>query len=426
PKGVLLVGAPGTGKTLLARAVAGEAAVPFISISGSEFVEMLVGVGAARVRDLFAQAAKSAPCIVFIDELDALGRSRGSGLSSNEEREQTLNQLLVEMDGFTPHDAVVIMAATNRPEVLDPALMRPGRFDRQVVVAPPDRKGREEILHVHAREVPLADDADLSVVAQRTPGFAGADLANLVNEAALLAARRGQEQVDLKCFSDAIDRVVAGLEKKNPLLSEEEKRRIAYHEVGHALAGALAGGDDDVHKISIVPRSLGLGGFTMSLPNEERQLHTKKALGAKLVGIMGGRAAEEVVFGDPSTGAQNDLQKATALARSMVVDYGFSDAVGLVSVRAGRQSQFLRDREGEGIALGRDVGDKLADTIDTEVRRLVDEAFNEALTLLREHRGALDRIAERLVEQEVLEGAELSEMLREAKGEAPGEQASGQ
>ncbi len=411
PRGVLLVGPPGTGKTLLARAVAGEAAVPFVSISGSEFVEMFVGVGAARVRDLFLQARRRAPCIVFIDELDALGRSRSGALVGNEEREQTLNQLLVEMDGFDAGEAVVVLAATNRPDVLDPALLRPGRFDRRVGVGLPDRRQREAILRVHARRVPLAEDVDFEVLAARTPGFAGADLANLVNEAALLAARKDLQRVDAACFTEAVDRLVAGVAKKNPLVDPSERRRIAYHEVGHALASTLAGGRERVEKISIVPRGLGLGGFTMSVPEEEQRLWTRRALQARLVGLLGGRAAEEVVFGDPSTGAQDDLRRATALARSMVVEYGFSEAVGLVSVGVAGE-RFLEGPEGKGtVPLGREVGAKLADAIDAEVRRLVDEAFERARRLLLAHRAELDRIAEALLREEVLEGEALQALL---------------
>jgi cell division protease FtsH len=420
PKGVLLLGPPGTGKTLLARAVAGEAKVPFISISGSEFVEMFVGVGAARVRDLFEQAAKSAPCIVFIDELDALGRSRGGaalGGGSNEEREQTLNQLLVEMDGFEPHQAVIIMAATNRPEVLDPALMRPGRFDRQVLVDRPDRQGREQILRVHMRKVQLADDVDTAVIAARTPGFAGADLANLANEAALLAARRGREHVTMEDFSAAIDRVVAGLEKKSRIITEEERRRVAYHEVGHALAGTLSGAGDLVHKISIVPRGIAALGYTMQLPSEERYLMTESDIRARLVGLLGGRAAEELVFGEGSTGAHDDLRKATDIARAMVTEYGMSEAVGPVSVGSDRRPTFLQGREGGGggISFGREVGDKVADAVDGEVRRIVEAAREQAMKLLRANREALERIAERLLELEVLEGQELQALLEKAQ-----------
>ncbi|MFW6031662.1 MAG: ATP-dependent zinc metalloprotease FtsH [Myxococcota bacterium] len=420
PKGLLLVGPPGTGKTLLARAVAGEAKVPFISISGSEFVEMFVGVGAARVRDLFEQANRSAPCIVFIDELDALGRSRGGaalGGGSNEEREQTLNQLLVELDGFEPHQAVIIMAATNRPEILDPALLRPGRFDRQVLVDRPDRRGREQILKVHVRSLKLADDVDLSVVAARTPGFAGADLANLSNEAALLAARRGHERVTLDDFSAAIDRVIAGLEKRSRIITDEERKRVAFHEVGHALAGTLSGAQDTVHKISIVPRGMAALGYTMQLPTEERYLMTQSAIHAKLVGLLGGRTAEELVFGEVSTGAQDDLRKATDIARAMVTEYGMSPAIGPVSVSSERRPLFLQGREGGsgGFSMGRDVGDSLSDAIDTEVRRIVDEARDRAMTLLRENREVLDDMAERLLDAEILEGDELRERLEVAK-----------
>jgi cell division protease FtsH len=413
PRGVLLVGPPGTGKTLLAKAVAGEAGVPFVSISGSEFVEMLVGVGAARVRDLFQKARETSPCIVFIDELDALGRSRGSGIGSNEEREQTLNQLLVEMDGFADHEAVVVIAATNRPEILDTALLRPGRFDRQVVVDVPDRTGRLAILKVHARAVPLADDVDLEAIAKITPGFAGADLRNLVNEAAILAAREDLDRVTQKCFRRAIDRVVAGLEKKNLLLTDEDKRRTAYHEVGHALSHLLAGGDDVVHKITIIPRGRALG-FTMSSPEREAYSYTEVALRAKLVGLLGGRAAEQVVYGNSSTGDQNDLQRATDLARAMVVDYGMSKEVGPVSVSARRGPMYLAGKDGNPVAISREIGEQLADTIDREVRRFVDEALETATALLTKNRAALDHIADELVEAEVLEGELLETLMREA------------
>jgi cell division protease FtsH len=425
PKGVLLVGPPGTGKTLIARAVAGEARVPFISISGSEFVEMFVGVGAARVRDLFEQAAKSAPCIVFIDELDALGKSRGgvTGPGSNEEREQTLNQLLVEMDGFNPHNAVIIMAATNRPEILDPALLRPGRFDRQVLVDRPDRVGREAILKVHVRQVKLDEEVDLSVVAARTPGFAGADLANLVNEAALLAARRGKEKVSMAELSDAIDRVIAGLEKKSRVITEKERRRVAFHEAGHALAGLLAGGDEVVHKISIIPRGMAALGYTMQLPTEERYLMTQSEIEAKLVGMLGGRAAEELVFGEPSTGAQNDLQRATDIARAMVIDYGMSEKIGPVSISSERKPIFLGGADGH-VSFARDVGERLGDTIDEEVRRIVEHARQRAITLLRDNRDALDRVADALIEREVLEGEALEALLARAKEEHEARQAA--
>jgi len=413
PRGVMLVGPPGTGKTLLAKAVAGEAGVPFISISGSEFVEMLVGVGAARVRDLFQKARESTPCIIFIDELDALGRSRGSGIGSNEEREQTLNQLLVEMDGFAEHEAVVVIAATNRPEILDSALLRPGRFDRQVVVDVPDRTGRLEILKVHARRAPLADDVNLEEIAKVTPGFAGADLANLINEAAILAARDNLDRVGQSCFRRAIDRVVAGLERKL-LLSHEDKLRTAHHEVGHALAHLLAGGNDVVHKITIVPRGRALG-FTMATPEREAYSHTAPQLRAKMVGLLGGRAAEEVVYGGSSTGDQNDLERATDLARAMVVDYGMSDEVGPISVSARRRPMFLQGKDGNPVTVNRQIGEHLADTIDREVRRLVDEALTTAKALLEENRQSLDSISERLVEEEVLEGDLLEELMREAR-----------
>ncbi|MCB9613777.1 MAG: ATP-dependent metallopeptidase FtsH/Yme1/Tma family protein [Sandaracinus sp.] len=409
PKGILLVGPPGTGKTLLARAVAGEAKVPFISISGSEFVEMFVGVGAARVRDLFEQAAQTAPAIVFIDELDALGRSRGPGnlAGSNEEREQTLNQLLVELDGFEPlgegRGAVVILAATNRPEVLDPALLRAGRFDRQVVVDRPDRAGRRKILEVHARKVPL-DDVDLDEIAARTPGFAGADLANLVNEAALRAAREGREVVTMADFSSAQDRVLAGLEQRSRLVDPEERRRVAFHECGHAIAARLGGSDAKVHKVSIVPRSIGALGFTMQLPERERRLFTAKQLEAQLVALVGGRAAEELVFGEPSTGAADDLRKATDLARAMVLEHGLTSAVGPVAIE--RRGSYLG-----GVAAELDVGPKVADAADAEIRRLVETALAEAKRLLQSERARLDAMAAALLEAEVLEGEALDRHL---------------
>ncbi|MFT5356799.1 MAG: cell division protease FtsH [Polyangiales bacterium] len=415
PKGVLLVGPPGTGKTLLARAVAGEAEVPFISINGSEFVEMFVGVGAARVRDLFAQAEVSAPCIVFIDELDAIGRTRSgvaTGGGAHEEREQTLNQLLVELDGFKPKKAVIIMSATNRPEILDPALLRPGRFDRQVLVDRPDRSGRAAILRVHARSVLLNDEVDLETIAARTPGFAGADLANLVNEAALLAARHGQTTVSNSDFSEAIDRVVAGLEKKSRLMSPEERKRVAYHEVGHALASVLAGSDERVHKISIIPRGMSALGYTMQLPDRDRYLLTESELRIKLIGLLGGRAAEVLVFGEASTGAQNDLQKVTQLASAMVGEYGMSDAVGLVAVRRDTSAQFLA---GPSVNGARDVGERLADTIDSEVRRIVEAAHEEALALLGANREQLETVAARLLESEQLEGEELQSLLTQTR-----------
>lgn len=410
PKGVLLVGPPGTGKTLLARAVAGEAGVPFISINGSEFVEMFVGVGAARVRDLFEQAEKEAPCIVFIDELDALGRSRvGNSMLGNSERESTLNQLLVEMDGFEPRKAVILMSATNRPEVLDPALLRAGRFDRQVLVDRPDRMGREAILRVHVRGVRLSDGVDLEVLARRTPGLSGADLANLVNEAALLAARQDQGSVPMSCFSEALDRIVAGLAKKGRLVDEHERERVAYHEVGHALCAHLAGSNEKVHKISIVPRGLGALGFTMNLPDRERHILTRSELLARLRSLLGGRAAEDVVFGEPSTGAQNDLQKATELARSMITEYGMSDALGPVYLRREARPLFLDGPTAGGSSSA--YGSAVADRIDAETRAAVTEALEDARRMLTAHRGLLDTIARRLLEAEQLEGEELDELL---------------
>jgi cell division protease FtsH len=414
PKGVLLVGPPGTGKTLLARAVAGEAKVPFISINGSEFVEMLAGVGAARARDLFRQAARQAPCIVFIDELDAIGRSRAgpTGFGGSDERDQTLNQLLVEMDGFDSTHEVIVMAATNRPEVLDPALLRAGRFDRHVLVDRPDRIGREAILRIHAREVELGDDVDLAAVAARTPGFAGADLASLINEAALLSVRRDIEAVDMQAMSSAIDRVVAGLQKSNRLVSPADRKRVAYHEVGHALASVLGDSDQRVHKISIIPRGLGALGFTLQHPDEETQLLTKPAIHARLMGLLGGRAAEELVFGEPSTGAQNDLSRATEIARAMVVDYGMSEAVGPVALKVSGGPNFL-GAESERSK----IGAELANKIDVEVRRIVEDALTGARELLSAQRAMLDRITAELLERDELEGELLKRLLDEARGE---------
>ncbi|MDE3154412.1 MAG: ATP-dependent zinc metalloprotease FtsH [Acidobacteriota bacterium] len=408
PKGVLLVGPPGTGKTLLARAVAGEAKVPFFSLSGSEFVEMFVGVGAARVRDLFAQAEVKAPCIVFIDELDALGKVRVPGaFGGHEEREQTLNQLLAEMDGFDPRKGVIIMAATNRPEVLDPALLRPGRFDRQVLVDKPDARGREAILAIHTRQVRLAEDVDLKIVAARTVGFAGADLANLVNEAALLAARRDRKAVDMAAFEEAIDRLVAGLEKKR-VMSPKERRIVAYHESGHALVATSVPGLDPVHKISIVQRGFGALGYTMQLPVEERYLMTRADLLGQLAVLLGGRSAEEVAFGEISTGAQNDLQRATDIARAMVTEYGMSDALGTVSFENGHRSRFLE----VGMPPERGAySEETARLIDAEVKRLVGEAHQRARDILTADRARLDLLSARLLEKEVLEGEELRALL---------------
>jgi cell division protease FtsH len=408
PKGVLLVGPPGTGKTLLARAVAGEANVPFFSLSGSEFVEMFVGVGAARVRDLFRQAESKAPCIVFIDELDALGKVRlQSPMGGHEEREQTLNQLLAEMDGFDSKKGVIIMAATNRPEVLDPALLRPGRFDRQVLVDKPDVKGREAILRIHVRQVKLAENVDLRVVAARTAGFAGADLANVVNEAALLAARRDKESVELRDFDEAIDRIVAGLEKKR-VMSPRERRIVAFHESGHAIVASVLPNLDPVHKISIIQRGFGALGYTMQLPLEDRYLMSKTDLENQLAVLLGGRTAESIVFGEVSTGAQNDLLRATDIARAMVTEFGMSDAIGPVSHEGHRRGAFIET------PFAPERGPYAEDTarvIDAEVKRIVDNAEGCARRILMERRAGLDAVSERLLEKEVIDGAELRQML---------------
>ena len=408
PKGVLLVGPPGTGKTLLARAVAGEAKVPFFSLSGSEFVEMFVGVGAARVRDLFRQAETKAPCIVFIDELDALGKVRlQSPMGGHEEREQTLNQLLSEMDGFDARKGVIIMAATNRPEVLDPALLRPGRFDRQVLVDKPDVNGREAILKIHVRQVKLADSVDLRIIAARTAGFAGADLANLVNEAALLAARRDKAAVDRADFEEAIDRIIAGLEKKR-VMNAHERRVVAFHECGHAIVATALPGLDPVHKISIVARGFGALGYTMQLPVEERYIISKTNLEHRIAVLLGGRAAEGLVFGERTTGAQNDLLRATDMARSMVTEYGMSDLVGPVNHDNRRRSTFLDP----GFPMERGAyAEETARVIDAEVKRIIDIAEATARQILSDRRAMLDVISERLLEKEVIEGDELRELM---------------
>jgi cell division protease FtsH len=410
PKGVLLLGPPGTGKTLLARAVAGEARVPFFSLSGSEFVEMFVGVGAARVRDLFAQAEARAPCIIFIDELDALGKARVvSPLGTHEEREQTLNQLLAEMDGFDPRKGVIVMAATNRPEVLDPALLRPGRFDRQVVVDRPDVQGREAILRLHARAVKLAPDVDLKVVAARTAGFAGADLANLVNEATLLAARKDRTDVSMAEFEEAIDRLLAGLKRKR-VMSPREREIVACHEAGHAIVASILPGVDPVHKISIVQRGHEALGHTLQLPLEERYLMTREDLRNQLAVWLGGRAAEEIVFHEISTGAQNDLLRATDLARAMVAQFGMSDAVGPVALSGRSRPRFL-ELPGQEIE---PFAEETARQVDAEVKRLMVEAHDRAGSLLRERRHTLDAVARRLVEREVVEGDELRALIADA------------
>ncbi|NMG20759.1 ATP-dependent zinc metalloprotease FtsH4 [Brasilonema bromeliae] len=415
PKGVLLVGPPGTGKTLLAKAVAGEAGVPFFSISGSEFVELFVGVGSSRVRDLFEQAKKQAPCIVFIDELDAIGKSRSSGgfYGGNDEREQTLNQLLAEMDGFAAGDAtVIVLAATNRPEVLDPALLRPGRFDRQVLVDRPDLSDREAILKIHAQKVKLGEDVNLAAIATRTPGFAGADLANLVNEAALLAARNQRSYVAQEDFAEAIERVVAGLEKKSRVLNDKEKKIVAYHEVGHALVGSLTSGNGRVEKISIVPRGMAALGYTLQLPTEDRFLMDEAELRGQIATLLGGRSAEEIVFGSVTTGAANDLQRATDLAERMVTTYGMSKILGPLAYQQGQQPMFL----GDGMPNPRRMmSEETAQAIDREVKEIVETAHQQALDTLKLNRDLLEAIATQLLETEVIEGEKLHSLLRQVQ-----------
>ncbi|MBK8380105.1 MAG: ATP-dependent zinc metalloprotease FtsH [Nitrospira sp.] len=396
PKGILLVGPPGTGKTLLAKAVAGEAGVPFFSISGSEFVEMFVGVGAARVRDLFEQAKGKAPCIIFLDELDALGKARGVGPMAHEEREQTLNQLLVEMDGFDSRVGVILVAATNRPEILDPALLRAGRFDRQVLVDRPDKIGRLAILKVHARTITIANQADLETIAAMTPGFVGADLANLLNEAALLAVRRGKDTVSLSELQEAVERVIGGLEKKNRVLNKMERARVAHHEVGHALVAMSIPGGDAVHKISIIPRGIAALGYTMQLPTEDRFLMTVSELKNRIAILLGGRAAEEVTYGEVSTGAQDDLRKATDIAKSMVKAYGMSEKLGQVSLERDRQSIFLQT--GPSQTPG-DYSEQTSREIDCEVRLLIDEQFERARNLITSQEAILRKAAQVLLEK---------------------------
>ena len=408
PKGVLLVGPPGTGKTLLARAVAGEAKVPFFSISGSEFVEMFVGVGASRVRDLFSQAGSQAPCIVFIDELDALGKARGvAAFGGNDEREQTLNQLLVEMDGFESNKGVIIMSATNRPEILDPALLRPGRFDRQVMLDRPDINGREAILKIHSRKVLLGPDVDLHKIAGLVPGFAGADLANLVNEAALLAARKDKETVGAAEFDAAIDRVVGGLEKKNRVMNPQEKEIVAFHESGHAIVAESVKHADPVHKISIIPRGIAALGYTQQQPTEDRYLMTRPELLDRLAVLLGGRVAEELVFGEISTGAQNDLQRATVIARSMVAEYGMSDRLGLVTYESARQPMFLP----ENYTPNKTYSETKATQIDEEISAVMEQTHQRVRKILSERRQVLDELAHLLSEKEVVQGEELRQML---------------
>ena len=410
PKGILLVGPPGTGKTLLAKAIAGEADVPFLSISGSDFVEMFVGVGASRVRDLFAQAKKNAPCIVFIDEIDAVGRYRGAGLGGgHDEREQTLNQLLVEMDGFESNEGIIVIAATNRPDILDPALLRPGRFDRQVVVPIPDVKGREEILKVHTRNTPLADDVDLGMIARSTPGFTGADLENLVNEAALLAARKNKDRVGMEELEAAKDKVLMGTERKSMIISEEERRDTAYHEAGHALVAKLTPGSDPIHKVSIIPRGQALG-VTQQLPTDDRHIYSKEYLLANITTLMGGRAAEEVVLGHFTTGAGNDIERATEIARKMVCEWGMSERLGPLSFGRREEQVFL----GKELVMHKDYSEKTAQEIDEEVRRIVNECYERAKGLIEQNIEALHRLAGALLERESLTGDEIEEVLKEA------------
>ena len=416
PRGVLLLGAPGTGKTLLSRAVAGEANVPFFSISGSDFVEMFVGVGAARVRDLFEQARKNQPCIIFIDEIDAVGRHRGAGLGGgHDEREQTLNQLLVEMDGFDAGTGIILLAATNRPDILDPALLRPGRFDRQIVVDRPDVNGRRDILKVHLKDKKVSKEVDLDVIARRTPGFVGADIANLVNEAALLAGRRNKDKLGMAEFEEAIDRVMAGPERKSRVISKKEREIIAYHEAGHALVASKIDGSDPVHKISIIPRGHMALGYTLQLPEEDRFLVSKKELSDRITILLSGRVTELLKFGDVTTGASNDLERATQIARQMVTQFGMSDRLGLVTLGRKQHEVFL----GRDIMEDRNYSEEIAYAIDQEVRSIIDECFNLAKNILTEHSERLEEITTLLLEKEVLEGDELDELLGYPKKEAP-------
>ncbi len=413
PKGVLLVGPPGTGKTLLAKAIAGEAGVPFFSISGSDFVEMFVGVGASRVRDLFDQAKKNAPCLVFIDEIDAVGRHRGAGLGGgHDEREQTLNQLLVEMDGFESNEGVIIIAATNRPDVLDPALLRPGRFDRQIVVPQPDVKGRLEILKVHTRNIPLAENVNLEVIARGTPGFSGADLANLVNEAALLAARKSKSVVDMEDFEAAKDKVLMGVERRSMIISEEEKRNTAYHESGHALVAKLTPGTDPIHKVSIIPRGRALG-VTQQLPLDDRYTYSKDYLLKMISVLLGGRAAEEVALGHMTTGAGNDLERATELARKMVTQWGMSERLGPLTFGKREEQIFL----GKELTKLKDYSEKTAEEIDEEVKRIVTEQYEYAKDLIRKNRHLLDALVNLLLEKETIDGAEIDRLINNFKGQ---------
>ncbi|MGI5911252.1 MAG: ATP-dependent zinc metalloprotease FtsH [Syntrophomonadaceae bacterium] len=407
PKGILLFGAPGTGKTLMARAVAGEAGVPFFSISGSDFVEMFVGVGAARVRDLFEQAKKNSPCIVFIDEIDAVGRQRGAGLGGgHDEREQTLNQLLVEMDGFSANEGIIIMASTNRPDILDPALLRPGRFDRHILIDRPDVKGREAILSVHIKDKPVADDVNLEVLAKRTPGFTGADLANMVNEAALLSARRGHEKISMQELEESIERVIAGPEKKSRVISEKEKKLVAYHEAGHAIVSYFLPNTDKLHKISIIPRGRA-GGYTLLLPEEDRNYITRSYLLDEVTTLLGGRVAEALVLHDISTGAQNDLERASSIVRKMITEYGMSDELGPLTFGHKSEEVFL----GRDISRDRNYSDAIAYAIDKEASQYMDNSYQKAEEILQENMDKLHQIAARLIERETMEANEFESII---------------
>ena len=414
PKGVLLVGPPGTGKTLLAKATAGEADVPFFSASGSDFVEMFVGVGAARVRDLFEQAKKFQPCIIFIDEMDAVGRHRGAGLGGgHDEREQTLNQLLVELDGFDDNSSTILIAATNRPDILDPALLRPGRFDRHIVVDRPDVKGREEILNVHMKDKKFADDVDVGILARRTPGLVGADLANLINEAALLAARHDKEKIDMSDLEEGIERVMAGPERKSRLINDHEKKIIAYHETGHAIVAKILPGSDPVHKISIIPRGHAALGYTLQLPEEDRFLMSKSELMNRISVLLSGRVSEEIVFGDITSGAANDLERATQTARQMVTQLGMSETIGLVKLGNKREEIFL----GRDISEDRNYSEEIAYVIDKEVKAIIDSCYERAKEILTEHRDLMDKIANALLEHEIIDAEEFERLMNENENE---------
>lgn len=408
PKGILLIGPPGTGKTLLAKAISGESGVPFFSISGSDFVEMFVGVGASRVRDLFEQAKKSSPCIIFIDEIDAVGRQRGAGLGGgHDEREQTLNQLLVEMDGFGANEGIIMVAATNRPDILDPALLRPGRFDRQILVGVPDVKGREEILKVHSKGKPLAEEVKLDVLAKRTPGFTGADLENLMNESALLAVRKNKKQIEMEELEEAVTRVIAGPEKKSRVIDEEDRKLTAYHEAGHAVVMKLLPHSDPVHQISIVPRGMA-GGYTMHLPEKDRAYMSKSKLEDEIVGLLGGRVAEKLVIGDISTGAKNDIERATTIARKMVMDYGMSEVIGPIAFGSGHEEVFL----GRDLGKSKDFSEEMASKIDKEVKGMIDTGYDRAQNLLMENINKLHVVAQELLEKEKLEANEFEEIFQ--------------